>query len=51
MAKSLPKGCFPTMITPFLEDGAIDYATLDCLFSHPRCLRSTRRIPLTVLLV
>mmetsp|Transcript_6224 Transcript_6224/g.16050 ORF Transcript_6224/g.16050 Transcript_6224/m.16050 type:complete len:327 (+) Transcript_6224:141-1121(+) len=31
MAKQLPKGCFPTMITPFLESGEIDYPTLDAL--------------------
>jgi hypothetical protein len=24
---SFPRGCFPTMITPFLEDGSIDYPT------------------------
>ena len=28
MAKSLPSGCFPTMITPFNADGSIDYPTL-----------------------
>lgn len=31
MAKALPRGCFPTMITPFLDDGSIDYPTLDAL--------------------
>ena len=30
MAATLPAGVFPTMITPFVEDGsAVDWAVLD----------------------
>lgn len=28
---ALPRGSFPTMITPFLENGDIDFATVDRL--------------------
>jgi dihydrodipicolinate synthase/N-acetylneuraminate lyase len=31
MATALPEGCWPTMITPYNADGAIDYPVLDAL--------------------
>ena len=43
MTTALPEGCWPTMITPYNEEGKIDYPLLKALIGTYMCVFSTIR--------